>query len=70
MNRKFNAKLVPWPYGHHNEALFDGLEDIIDDMVTEEFENSSFGQVYTEDYTTVSFQQEYGVFFTSWECMD
>lgn len=70
MNRKFNAKLAPWPYGHRNEALFDGLEDIIDDMVTEEFENSSFGQVYTEDYTTASFQQEYGVFFTSWECMD
>ncbi|KAG2039137.1 hypothetical protein BDR03DRAFT_981148 [Suillus americanus] len=58
---KFITKLVPWPYGHRNEAIFDGLDDIIDDMVTEDFENtSSFGHVYTDDYTTASFQQEYG----------
>jgi hypothetical protein len=63
VDRKFIAKLAPWPYGHRNEAIFDGLDDIIDDMVTEDFENtSSFGHVYTDDYTTASFQQEYGMF--------
>ncbi|KAG1890557.1 uncharacterized protein F5891DRAFT_987001 [Suillus fuscotomentosus] len=56
---KFIAKLAPWPYGHYNEAIFDGLDDIIDGMVTEDFDDSSVGQVYTEDYTTASFQQDY-----------
>ncbi|KAG1882188.1 hypothetical protein F4604DRAFT_1678598 [Suillus subluteus] len=56
---KFIAKLAPWPYGHYNEAIFDGLDDIIDDIVTEDFDEGSFSQLYTEDHTTVSFQQDY-----------
>jgi hypothetical protein len=70
VDRKFIAKLAPWPYGHYNEAIFDGLDDIIDGMVTEDFDDSSVGQVYTEDYTTASFQQDYHTCFASWECID
>lgn len=70
MDRKFIAKLALWPYGHYNEAIFDGLDDIIDGMVTEDFDDSSVGQVHTEDYTTASFQQDYRTCFASWECID
>ncbi|KAG1772136.1 hypothetical protein EDD22DRAFT_1021159 [Suillus occidentalis] len=59
LDRKFIAKLAPWPYGHYNQVIFEGLDDIIDDIVTEDFEDGSFSQIYTDDHTTASFQQHY-----------
>jgi hypothetical protein len=64
VDRKFIAKLAPWPYGHYNQVIFDGLDDIIDDIVTEDFEDGSFSQIYTDDHTTASFQQHYRKCFT------
>ncbi|KAG2092926.1 uncharacterized protein F5147DRAFT_821542 [Suillus discolor] len=61
VDRKFIAKLAPWPYGHYNEAIFDGLDDIIDGMVTEDFDDSSVGQLQcdrfsadTQNYTHIT----------------
>ncbi|KAG2357930.1 hypothetical protein BDR07DRAFT_1379761 [Suillus spraguei] len=52
VDRKFIAKLAPWPYGHYNEAIFDGLDDIIDGMVTEDFDDSSIGQLQCDRFST------------------
>ncbi|KAG1888149.1 hypothetical protein F4604DRAFT_1916068 [Suillus subluteus] len=64
LDRKFIAKLAPWPYGHYSQVIFDSLDDIIDDMATEDFEDGSFSQIYTDAHTTASFQQHYHKCFT------
>ncbi|KAG1877173.1 hypothetical protein F4604DRAFT_1680222 [Suillus subluteus] len=57
---KFTAKLAPWPYGHYNTIILDNLDEVMDNIVTEDFDDASFSQVCTEDYTTESFQHRSG----------
>ncbi|KAG2081013.1 uncharacterized protein F5147DRAFT_661019 [Suillus discolor] len=45
VDRKFIAKLAPWPYGHYNEAVFDGLDDIIDASETGDDESAAITRV-------------------------
>ncbi|KAG1844980.1 hypothetical protein F4604DRAFT_1688890 [Suillus subluteus] len=60
VDKKFTAKLVPWPYGHYNTIILDNLDEVMDNIVTEDFDDASFSQVCTEDYTTESFQHRSG----------
>ncbi|KAG0694233.1 hypothetical protein DFH29DRAFT_880852 [Suillus ampliporus] len=64
VDKKFTAKLAPWPYGHYNTIVLDNLDEVMDNIVTEDFDDASFSQVRTEDYTTASFQHQSGKIYS------